>query len=178
MSRTHPRKAVKAGWGAKILRLGGNRESPTRDVRAWRDGTQETLRPRALGSHRDTKHMLTREHTDSSPGHTPTAHAEALAFRGRKATAHSRTAAGARRPLPAAPLQRLAQQAAARAGARSALPPPRPAGPRELAGAGRAPGRRESGKGCVPAVCGFRKAGAGRARGGAAAPIKSPAARA
>lgn len=72
-------------------------------------------------------HMHTRErahapaHKRIPRAHTHAAHAEAPAFPAREGT-QSRTAARARRPLPAAPLQRLAQQAAAPAGSRRAQP--------------------------------------------------------
>lgn len=112
-------------------------------------------------------HMPTREHTDAPPGHTRPPHPRRLWPCERRRRQPSRTAAGAGRPLPAAPLQRLAQQAAAPAGARRALLRPGPARPGALAGAGRAPGRRERQGVCprrvrVPEGRGGASAGRGR----------------
>lgn len=161
MSGTHPGKAVKSGWGAKILRLGGSRESPTRDVRAWRDGTQETLRPRwgPWVTQRDTQHMLTREHTDSSPGHTSTAHAEALAFRGRKATAQPNRSRSSEAPPRRAPTKACATGGGSGGRpARSASAPRVPASWREREE------RRGGGsgeEGCVPRCAGSGRPGRG-----------------
>ena len=96
------------------------------------------------------------------PGaHTPAAHAEAPAFRTKEGTAEP-NGCGDRRPLPAAPLLGLAQQAAAPAGARRALPQhgqgrPREREERPLGG---------SGEGCVPAASWAREGGGGARRGG------------
>lgn len=179
-------KAVKRGSGAKILRLGGSRESPTRDVRAWRDGTPETLRPRWGSSvtQRHTAHAHTRARTcprASTQTHLQGTRAHrtlggfGLASDGGDSPVEPQREPGG--PSPPRPYKGLRnRRRLRRAPAALCFGPARP-GPahwrerEERRGGG-------SGKGCVPAVCGFRKAGAGRARGGAAASIKSPAARA
>ena len=169
-------KAVK--WGSELRprdSLGGSGEQPTRDVRAWRNGTRrKKLRDTegAVRSHGDTRKSTrtarghARAHNRSPPprprAHAPAAHAEALAFRAREATAEPN-----RSPAREGPPRRAPTKACA-TGSGSGGRPPRsaPAQP------GRAHWREREerrggggGEGCVPAVCGLGRGGAGRARG-------------